>query len=249
MSEPDASAERAGPTAPKRRGRVKKKHTVGKVLLGVSLALALVTGLGVAFLYRHLNGNLSELDVTAQLDGGSLAADGPEGDGLLSLDVGTPLTDVLAGEGGGAEGESAAGEGASCDEGGDDQSALQIGLDTDLAQGDLAEVDLSLLDLEVMVELGTGATALELGLPDVCDIIDAGQTVICALDSLTPSNIGLLLDTAGADTGATVTVSQGDRTVDVKTVDVLDTVGDLAGGVLGSSPTTGVVDPLASLLP
>ncbi len=68
MSEPDASAEPAGPTAPKRRGRVKKKHTVGKVLLGVSLALALVTGLGVAFLYRHLNGNLSELDVTAQLE-------------------------------------------------------------------------------------------------------------------------------------------------------------------------------------
>ena len=48
-------------------GKVKKKHTVGKVLLVVSLVLALVTGLGVAFLYRHLNGNLDVLDVTEQL--------------------------------------------------------------------------------------------------------------------------------------------------------------------------------------
>ena len=53
---------------PSAGARVKKKHTVGKVLLGVSLALALVTGLGVAVLYRHLNGNLNVLDVTAQLE-------------------------------------------------------------------------------------------------------------------------------------------------------------------------------------
>jgi LCP family protein required for cell wall assembly len=68
MSEPDASTTPAGPTAPKRRGRAKKKHTVGKVLLAASLALALITGLSVAFLYRHLNGNLNVLDVTAQLE-------------------------------------------------------------------------------------------------------------------------------------------------------------------------------------
>lgn len=53
--------------APKRRGRVKKKHTVGKVLLATSLVLALGTGLGVVYLYRHLNGNLDVLDVTEQL--------------------------------------------------------------------------------------------------------------------------------------------------------------------------------------
>jgi LCP family protein required for cell wall assembly len=67
MSEPDASPEHARPTAPKRRGRVKKKHTVGKVLLVVTLALAMFTGLGVAFLYRDLNGNLNVLDVDGQL--------------------------------------------------------------------------------------------------------------------------------------------------------------------------------------
>jgi LCP family protein required for cell wall assembly len=67
MSEPDASTEPARPAAPKRRGRVKKKHTVGKALLVISLALALVTGLGVAYLYRHLNGNLNVLDVDGQL--------------------------------------------------------------------------------------------------------------------------------------------------------------------------------------
>src|SRR5690242_17995092 len=52
---------------PKRRGRVRKKHTVGKVLLATSLVLALTTGLGVAYLYRHLNGNLDVIDVTNQL--------------------------------------------------------------------------------------------------------------------------------------------------------------------------------------
>lgn len=52
---------------PKRRARVKKKHTVGKVLLATSLVLALATGLGVVYLYRHLNGNLDVVDVTNQL--------------------------------------------------------------------------------------------------------------------------------------------------------------------------------------
>jgi len=62
-SEPSA----ATPTGPKRRGKVRKRHTVGKVLLATVVVLGLVTGLGVAFLYRHLNGNLQVLDPTAQL--------------------------------------------------------------------------------------------------------------------------------------------------------------------------------------
>ena len=62
-----ASPEPPKSVAPKRKGRVKKKHTVGRVLLVSSLVLALVTGLGVAYLYRHLNGNLDVLDVTEQL--------------------------------------------------------------------------------------------------------------------------------------------------------------------------------------
>lgn len=54
-------------SGPKRRGKVRKRHTVGKVLLATVVVLGLVTGLGVAFLYRHLNGNLEVLDPTAQL--------------------------------------------------------------------------------------------------------------------------------------------------------------------------------------
>ena len=190
------------------------------------------------------------VDVSAALDGRALAAGDGEGgvpdDDLLSLDVDTLVPELL---GEGAEGEQAAGAG-SCGDADGDRGELSIGLDTDLTgQGDLAAVDLELLDLAVKVELGTGATALDIGLPDVCDLVDGGRTVICALDSLTPSNIGLLLDTAGADTGATVTITQGDRPVDVKTVDVLEGVGDVAGGVLGATPTTGsLTDSLTSLL-
>jgi LCP family protein required for cell wall assembly len=51
----------------KRRGRGRRTHTVAKVLLSSILVLGLVTGLGVTFLYRHLNGNLNVEDLNAQL--------------------------------------------------------------------------------------------------------------------------------------------------------------------------------------
>ncbi len=51
----------------KRRGRGRRTHTVAKVLLSSVLVLGMVTGLGVTFLYRHLNGNLDVVDVTGQL--------------------------------------------------------------------------------------------------------------------------------------------------------------------------------------
>src|SRR5688572_30877792 len=51
----------------KRRGRARRTHTVAKVLLSSVLVLGLVTGLGVTFLYRHLNGNLNVQDLGAQL--------------------------------------------------------------------------------------------------------------------------------------------------------------------------------------
>ncbi|WP_028643236.1 LCP family protein [Nocardioides sp. URHA0020] len=57
----------ATPGGPKRRGKVRKRHTVGKVLLASIVVLALATGLSVVFLYRHLNGNLQVLDPTSQL--------------------------------------------------------------------------------------------------------------------------------------------------------------------------------------
>lgn len=63
----DATTAPADSGAPKRRGQVKRKHTIGKVLLVTSMVLALATGLGVVYLYRHLNGNLDVIDVTNQL--------------------------------------------------------------------------------------------------------------------------------------------------------------------------------------
>ena len=59
---------RAGPRPrPNASGKVRKRHTVGKVLLATVVVLGLVTGLGVVYLYRHLNGNLQVLDPTDQL--------------------------------------------------------------------------------------------------------------------------------------------------------------------------------------
>ena len=62
---PESAQPDAG--APKRRGKARKRHTVGKVLLATALTLAMATGLGTVWLYRHLNGNLNVLDPTAQL--------------------------------------------------------------------------------------------------------------------------------------------------------------------------------------
>ena len=66
---PDAAQHSAQPELPspyqpgKRRGRARRSHTVAKVLLATLLTLGMVTGLSVAFLYRHLNGNLNVVDV------------------------------------------------------------------------------------------------------------------------------------------------------------------------------------------
>lgn len=68
MADADASPAPTSDGAPKRRGKAAKKHTVGKVLLASSLVLALATGLGVVYLYRHLNGNLDVIDVSDQLE-------------------------------------------------------------------------------------------------------------------------------------------------------------------------------------
>jgi LCP family protein required for cell wall assembly len=75
VGEPSERAEDAStrgdeskPGAPKRKGKAAKKHTVGKVLLASVLVLALATGLGVTYLYRHLNGNLDVVDLSQQLE-------------------------------------------------------------------------------------------------------------------------------------------------------------------------------------
>src|SRR3954470_16613793 len=70
---PDAAQHSAQPELPspyqpgKRRGRTRRTHTVAKVLLATLLTLGMVSGLSVAFLYRHLNGNLNVVDVSGQL--------------------------------------------------------------------------------------------------------------------------------------------------------------------------------------
>ncbi|GAA4699434.1 LCP family protein [Nocardioides conyzicola] len=67
-SEPgDVTPQAEVRSGPKRRGKVRKRHTVGKVLLSTVVVLGLATGLGVVFLYRHLNGNLEVLDPSSQL--------------------------------------------------------------------------------------------------------------------------------------------------------------------------------------
>ena len=48
---------------PRRKARPARTHTVGRVLLVTTLVLALATGLGVVYLYRHLNGNLTVLAI------------------------------------------------------------------------------------------------------------------------------------------------------------------------------------------
>ncbi len=48
--------------APKRRGKVKTRHTVARVVLVSTMVLAMVTGLVVVYSFRHLSGNLSVAD-------------------------------------------------------------------------------------------------------------------------------------------------------------------------------------------
>ncbi|GAA2130603.1 LCP family protein [Nocardioides bigeumensis] len=60
----DASAADASDGRPKRRGKVKKKHTVLKVVAASVVLLGMVTGLAVTYAYRHLSGNITTADIT-----------------------------------------------------------------------------------------------------------------------------------------------------------------------------------------
>lgn len=51
----------------KRRAKPRRRHTVGRVLAVTVVVLAMVSGLSVAYLYRHLNGNITELALDDQL--------------------------------------------------------------------------------------------------------------------------------------------------------------------------------------
>ena len=65
---------------PKRRGKAPRSHTVGKVLLVTVLVMAMVTGLGTIWLYRHLNDNLNVYDPSGQMSNrpDAIAVEGPK---------------------------------------------------------------------------------------------------------------------------------------------------------------------------
>lgn len=67
----DPAGEGAGEGAERkggaRRGKTRKRHTVGKVLLATVVVLGMVTGLGTVWLYRDINGDINVLDVADQL--------------------------------------------------------------------------------------------------------------------------------------------------------------------------------------
>jgi LCP family protein required for cell wall assembly len=58
----------------KRKGEVKVRHTVAKVVASTLVVIALITGLTVVFLYRHYNSNLDAVDLSKAI-GSESAAD------------------------------------------------------------------------------------------------------------------------------------------------------------------------------
>lgn len=179
-----------------------------------------------------------EVAATGASTGSSTSSATDRGAGLLSLDVDLPVLSALDQD----NPPQLALQDPLCAATGSDSGALTVGLGpADSESGtapDIAAIDLQALDLELTVELGTGATAVGVDLPDLCEILNDGRQVSCALDSLLPTNIGLELDTEGADIGATITVRQGDRTLDVKTVDIVGALGNLGAPLLGGTTTT-----------
>ncbi len=66
--EPARSVAPASAGKGRRRGKPPRTHVVGKVLLSSLIILGMLTGLSVVFIYRHLNDNLTVLDVAGQLE-------------------------------------------------------------------------------------------------------------------------------------------------------------------------------------
>ncbi len=71
---PAAASPEPTSDGPKRKGKVTRKHTVGRVILISAVVLALVTGLSVVYFVRHLNGNIEGISISDDLDD----ADRPE---------------------------------------------------------------------------------------------------------------------------------------------------------------------------
>lgn len=67
MSEESERPDGSAP-GPKRRGKAKKRHTVGLVILSTTLVLTLVTGLGAVAFYRSVTSNLTSSDAMNEVD-------------------------------------------------------------------------------------------------------------------------------------------------------------------------------------
>ena len=63
MSDESPAATPAG--APKRKAKVAKKHTVGRVILASAVVLAMVTSLSLIYFVRHLDGNIDKVSTEA----------------------------------------------------------------------------------------------------------------------------------------------------------------------------------------
>ena len=91
--------------APKRKADVARKRTVGRVILASVVVLALVTGLGVVYLIRHLNGNIETGSFDALGDGRPEKTYTGNGDPLNILVMGDDTREgagnEIDGEGGG----------------------------------------------------------------------------------------------------------------------------------------------------
>ena len=94
-------------TSDRRRGATAGRHTVAKVIISSLVVVAMVTGLGVVFLYRHLNDNLDVLDPGSMLTDRpqKAVADAPQ-EPLNILVMGS---DTREGEGNAIDQESGAG--------------------------------------------------------------------------------------------------------------------------------------------
>jgi LCP family protein required for cell wall assembly len=59
----DESRPEPSSSAPKRKGKVARRHTVGRVILVSAVVLALVTGLSTIYFIRHLDGNIEGISL------------------------------------------------------------------------------------------------------------------------------------------------------------------------------------------
>jgi LCP family protein required for cell wall assembly len=64
---PEERTAKNGSGAGRRRGKGRKGHVVAKVVVATFVVLGMLTGLSVVYFYRHLNDNITVLDIDEQL--------------------------------------------------------------------------------------------------------------------------------------------------------------------------------------